>query len=498
MIVRGTSASRGKFSLDQWLFDPITGSKNKLHRLATGIAVALLYLGGFYMWFSLLSYEDFSFRVGDWSSEHRFYSVLKEGISRGVFPFYSSYPYHGNNQFLAFVNIPASPQIVLLKFLDIQDYLIFNTVLFYTLSTHGCWLFAKKYRLSLAVFAWLFLLVNFNGHITSHLAIGHTQWFAYFLLPYALLLMLEIERDRFTRRTALVLSGILFLMLLQGSIHIYVLTMLFLLLLVVTNLSRSNILRFLLITTLSAAMASCRLLPGLLFFGDTPRLFVPGYATLRHIVDELIILHPNPKGLGNDYAPTQWVGATVEPLPWEYDVYIGVTGFIFLVICGLVLRFRGALPRTVLFKNLDWPLVLMTWLALGSSYYFVAASGIPVISSVERAPARFFLMPLLMLMVMGAIRLQSVIESKRYGTAVRMVTLGGAAHTGFALYLHFMNWRVETMEHSYENVPVVLEATMVAGDNAFYESVVRGSLIFSLLAIVVWFWLYRAALKNDL
>jgi hypothetical protein len=480
----------------EWFFDPVVGHRRRRHQLATGAAILLLYLGGFYMWFGLLSYKNFSFRVGDWSYEHRFYLVLKEAVTRGVLPFYTSYPYHGNHHFLAFVNIPASPQIILLKFLSIQDYLVFNTVFFYSLSVHGCWLIAKKYRLSLAAFTWVFLLVNFNGHITSHLAIGHTQWFAYFLFPYALLLMLDIRRDCFAWRTALVLSGILFFMLLQGGVHIYVITMTFLFLLVVTNLNRSNLVRFGQVAGLSAVMASCRLLPGLFFFGDTPRLFVPGYATLRQIADELVILHPNPQGMGTDYAPAQWAGATVELLPWEYDLYVGVSAFAFLAICGLLWRFRSPLPSRFQFKNLDWPMAIMTWMALGPNYYFVIASGIPVLSSVERAPARFVIVPLLILIVVGATRLQTVLDNGWHAITVRLLAVVGVAHTGFALYLHFMNWRVETMEHSYESVPMELFATMEAGDNAAYESVVKGSILVSILAVILWSWLYYAALQR--
>jgi len=60
----------------------------------------------------------------------------------------------------------------------------------------GLLLIRHRYRLGLAPFTLLFLLFNFNGFITSHLAVGHSMWFGYFLLSFAALFILEMLEEQ--------------------------------------------------------------------------------------------------------------------------------------------------------------------------------------------------------------------------------------------------------------------------------------------------------------
>jgi hypothetical protein len=115
---------------------------------------------------------------------------------------------------------------------------------------------------------------------------------------------------------------------------------------------------------------------------------------------------------------------------------------------------------------------------------------------VERAPSRFFILPLLALIVIGVVRLQSLLFHASYGLTLRLLSILGTAHTAFLLSLHFANWRIESMEASFAEKKVVLNAALAAGNDAFYEAVVKGSIGVSLLAVVLWVWLYKRARKR--
>ncbi len=486
------------FKVDRLLFRPLWEQGAHLRRWTVAVGLLGLYLGGAHQWFSLLAYDEFSFRVGDWCYEHRFYSVLKEAISTFQIPFYTSSPFHDNDRFLSFVNIPFSPQVILLKFLEIKEYLVFNLLFLYTLCFHGCLLIARKYKLSICAFALLFIFVNFNGHVTSHIAIGHTQWFAYFLLPYFFYLTLEIRSNYFPRRVALWLGALLFFILLQGAIHFYIPSCLFLLILVLSNYSHRNLWRYLEIVVLSTLLAACRLVPALVGFGDKPRMFLAGYASFYDIVEQMTILFPNELGTGDRYPPVQWLGASVREFPWEYDIYIGLAGSLFLALAGIVLRFGDRLGVPVrAFKNLDWPIASMTWLSIGPNFYFVVAMGIPFVSTTERIPSRFIVWPLLALLTVAVVRLQALLERRWCAVPLRLLSLILTIHTAFLVRLHFFNWRTESMESYFAERVVELGAAIVSGEDTAYERVVLASLGMTLAAVVFWLWLFRRSREEQ-
>src|SRR5262249_847935 len=99
-------------------------------------------------------------------------------------------------------------------------FVLFHNLLLYSLGfLGGLWL-KQRYRLSLVPFAAFFVLFNFNGYITAHLAVGHSMWSGYFLLPFFCLFILEWVEEETSLVPPLKLALVLFAILLQGSLHL--------------------------------------------------------------------------------------------------------------------------------------------------------------------------------------------------------------------------------------------------------------------------------------
>src|SRR5262245_20762907 len=114
--------------------------------------------------------------VGDWAKERRYYTVLGEAVREVRVPYFVSRPIQETRKFLAIPEVVWSPQVLLLGVLDVETYVAAQTVLLYTAGFIGCLWLRRRYSLSALPFTLLFLLFNFNGHVTAHLAVGHSMW----------------------------------------------------------------------------------------------------------------------------------------------------------------------------------------------------------------------------------------------------------------------------------------------------------------------------------
>ena len=156
-------------------------------------ALFLIGLGNFTIFFN---FGNLPLDVADWAdiTAPRLYT-LADAVNQYRLPLHIIEPdgIKGvTDQFLAVPDIILSPQVLLLRFLSPGKFLLANLLLLYTAGFVGLLVFRRRLEIGLIVFSILFLLFNFNGHIIAHLAIGHATWMAYFLLPYFILLVLDL------------------------------------------------------------------------------------------------------------------------------------------------------------------------------------------------------------------------------------------------------------------------------------------------------------------
>ena len=193
----------------------------------------LLFLAGLYLWGWFLNWGGGLTTYHDWAEITAPRMVfLQKAMQQGVLPLHISDPFPLGNITLRFMSIPdviLSPQIVLLRYVEISTFILLDTWLMCGLGFLGLLLLAKKFQLSPLTFTILFALYNFNGHILAHYSVGHLTWGGNFLFSWFVLLIFErLDSEGGSWRWATKTALLCFLIFLQGSYHQFVWLLIFL------------------------------------------------------------------------------------------------------------------------------------------------------------------------------------------------------------------------------------------------------------------------------
>ena len=257
-------------------------------------------------------------------------------------------------QYFARHDMPISPQVLLLRFLDPATYVLVNIWIFYAIGFLALLLLRRRYHLSLAAFLPMYLLFSFNGHITAHLVVGHLEWVGYFLLPlFCLLILKMLEGEKTGWNWVFMVALTMLAINLQGAVHIFLYCMAFLLLLAVFQPRHWS-------PALKAIFASIlvsmiRILPpAIVYFQNTGIHFIYGFLSIEHMLESFIILHP-PYLLDT---PSSQIGG------WEFDYYMGLLGFAFIVYFGVIKSWVDQKR----YRALYLPMLVLALFSLGDMY----------------------------------------------------------------------------------------------------------------------------------
>jgi hypothetical protein len=405
------------------------------HSPAAVIVFIVLFAIGALHWAWFVNYGNLSFRLHDWGQEHIYYSVIRQGINTGSIPFHMSMRFHETDRFMSVPDTNFMPWVLLLPAMSIGGFIVLDLLVLYTLGFIGCLLLMRKYALSLVPFTLFFLIFNFNGHIVAHLAVGHTAWSGYFLLPFFFLLLLDMLTGNVGRNTSLKLGFILFAMMLKGSFHLYTWCLMFLVILLAFNWRYVR-------TVLGAIVASAvlsmfKLAPAAYALLGRQEKFIWSYPTLRDLIDAMITIRVESPDRLRVWGNAGW---------WEFDMYIGLIGLAVLIYFGICLRFsRRHGLEDCRFAALDLPMLLMVVLSLSYFHAFLTRIPIPLLRS-ERVATRFVLLPLVALALLSSVRLERVLA--HIGRCVKVQVLGIAALAVMALSFldHSFLWSVARLE----------------------------------------------------
>jgi hypothetical protein len=451
-------------------------------------ALAALFLAGVLHWLVFFGVFEggMSFAVADWPKEFRYYSAVRQALLEGRVPYYVSRPIHQTRKLLALPELSWSPQVALLRVVDVPAFLAVNTVLLYAAGFAACLALGRRYRLSTAPFLLLVLVALFNGHVTAHLAVGHSMWAGALLLPAFALLVLALLEDPGRRTTPVWIGLLLFAILLQGSFHVFVWCLLFLgLLLAFHSAGRRAVLAAMF---WSLALGACRLVPpAVVLLGRREQPFLSGYPTPLTLLEAMSLIRTVSEPVrGGRFDTLDW---------WEYDAYVGVAAVCWLAWFGVWRRAaaaRRAASGGVATRGrwaVDGPLAGMTALALGDLYYPINATGIPLLAS-QRVSSRFVLVPLVLLAVLAAVRAETDL-AETAGRRLRPLLLLGALVTALSLAAHSWTWRLPAIEAAWPPAPHRRDLAIEVGplpaseterDRAYVASV-QVSLAASLLAL---------------
>ncbi len=465
---------------------PATG-RVPLSREFTVLALLVLYMLGVTHWTLFFNWGEIAFSDNqDWSKEFDYYVVLQEALRTHRIPYHMTQEYQRTDKFLGLPETNLSPQILLLPHQEIGYFLWLNTLLLYSLGYVGCLLILRRYRLGIAPFTMLFLLFNFNGFITSHLAVGHSMWNGYFLLSFVALYILEMVEEASSFAPALKLALVLFVMMLQGSFHLVIWVWMLLMLLVAFNPRYWK--QGALALFFSGWLSFFRLLPAAVTFaGRSDRGFWAGYPTLTDVLDGLIGLHDR------NY-PSATDGWTDNPILenhhlrwWEFDMYIGLIGLAALAVFGIYCRFRaGSSLERCRFRELDAPLLVMAFLSLNYFYMIVANLPIPLLNA-EGVTSRFLIIPLLMLLVISAIRMQRVLEGVTMSAGLVVLLVGGLLQTAFSLAEHSWIWKIKPATEAAEpTIRLISESP----DRLYVASIWMSAAV-SLVGLLAWLLVFE-------
>lgn len=391
-----------------------------------GAIVGTIGVMGLLAWWMFWGGGEFAMVGHDWPKEAHYLDTLRRALGDLKLPFYTGVDAQGSARFLANPELPLSPQFLLLPLLDNGSFVMIDAMLLWGVGLWGCVRLKHHYRLTGSAVTVLVLLFSFNGHITAHLAVGHSMWVGYFLAPHVLLQLFRLVDGDARPRHAVELGMWLALMMLQGSFHlvIYLGT-----LLALTGILVPGGLWFVVqAAAVSAILAAVKVVPTLLAFPSPEHGFLSGYPDLSTLLVGLTAIRP---------VETPYLGSFGDGGLgwWEYDLYVGPLGLLLFVSYGsrtFLTADRGS-------RALGLACIAVTMLSFGELVWLATQIGVPVLGQ-ERVPARFIVAPLLVLVVATAR------GWSRDGNRPRWVTAGALMVLSAGLLAHLWRWRLPLVE----------------------------------------------------
>jgi hypothetical protein len=416
------------------------------------------------------------FTSADWYKELAFYSLIRQALIDGSVPYHIEQVFHGTSRFIALPELVLSPQIILLKYTsNIGHFILFHVLLLYTVGFAGCIAIQRRFKLSVFSFLTLAGVFSFSGYITAHLAVGHTMWGGYFLLPWFFLaIMKATDGTRSVRVDALWISMTIFLIWLQGSLHILLGCLVYLVLFALFNLKYFRVVAL----SLFFAFILCffRLFPAIISFTEHELYFQSGYPTIRDLLDAFTVIKmPSIDMIGGLTGALYW---------WELDLFIGVIALGFLLVFGVFMA-RKQNDAGLGFSEYTYPNLVVALFAISHFYGPIANLPIPL-ASVERVPSRMMIIPVLMVLIFACIRFDHFMKRYRSVVIVHWLAIAALIQTFFELMTHMRYWNVPTINATLPAAPALeLTAVSLAGDELFVNSV-RVSFLVSALGLLIW------------
>jgi len=383
------------------------------------------WLAGLLHWAWFLDFGRLNYAVLDWQMQRAYDAEWSQALRHATLPWTTASPIHDTVMFLGNPEVPLDPFILLTAWCPPAAVDLLRLLAWYTAGFLGTVALGRDLRLSRGALAAVLLLVNLNGFITAHLAVGHLVWLGYFLLPWFVRDVLR-WRDTGPRagapaRMALILSA----MALAGSFELCLWCAFFLALIAIARpgwlagLGRLGV--------LVAALCAVRILPGLTAFPRLSQDFVGGFPNWRHLAAGLAVIR-------TFRYPT--IDATGHHFGWhEYDFYIGVPGLA-LLAAGLLLA-RARKLHALRFRALDVPVAALALFSLDGLYRFPAM--LPGLG-VERVSTRLLILPLVFLIPLAAARVDRVFDGLTPGRRGRWM-LAGLVVLAAGLLRHSWTWR---------------------------------------------------------
>lgn len=362
-----------------WVHDHRRRGDDRSAHLTEALACAL----GVAVWMWLFHAGQFPWAEGDWREEWTFFFAWKQALRDGTMPYYLGTAMQGTERYFANLQTPMMPYVAGLALISVKTFLLFHFLVVYITGFLGA--IALRRELALGLLPWMMFVFIFtlNGHIVSHLSVGHLPWIAYFLMPWVLWSAVRTARGDSSARNVITCATALAAMILIGGWHVFVWSLLFM---IGTCLARPRQAVVLVqIGVLTVLLAAVRLAPAVATFGTGANTFVSGFPTLASMFQSL--------------AGTPVRYALLDQ--WELETYVGGMGLILLGLGVVPFREIGKRHRNLLLL----PSAALIILSFGDVYRETLFR-LPGFVS-QRVTTRLLIVPVLWLALAGAVRIDA-------------------------------------------------------------------------------------------
>jgi len=466
-----------KNGLFAFLFRP--ASETLVSKTGNYLVLCLAYLAGVFHWAWLINFGDIQFKFMDWEMFFDCYRVIQNALAENSIPYFMPYYFKGTDQFLAFPSTDLFPTVFLLKFLSLDEFFLFQIIFVYSLGFIGCLWLKKTYQWSLFTFVFFFLLFSFNGHIVSHIAIGHWPWISYFMLSFFIVWIFKLVEGDVSSLHGTRLAWVFFAMLLFGGLHTFVWCLIFLFLLC---LRQKRYWKPVMIGVgLSLVFSLYRLLPATITFFGYKNDFISGFPSISVFWNALTSVN------GQDNILSLGLEGNFAAWWWEIDHYIGIVGLVALIYFGIFLRLKEKNSWGIKdYRILNIPMLVMAIISLGSIYKIFTYIPIPLFT-VERVSTRFLIIPLLVLLVISCIWMQQMFNRLSASWGLMGIALAGILIEGFLFVEHSAGWQVNVWEANLANLGITMDYPLSDWAKSvewLYVPVVQFSYSISLIALL--------------
>ena len=459
--------------------------KSQESKILNKALLVVLYFFGVILWVRFLNYGDIPNNRLDWGDiTFPRLQVIQQAVQQGEFPLYVA-EVEGlkgvTNLFLSIPDQILSPDVFLLRFLSVENFIVVHTLIFYSLGFWGLILFKNKHNISFIAFVPLFLLFNFNGHIVSHLSVGHLTWASYFLFSFFFLFLFEIfDEKNLSWNWIGKITLLQFFIFLSGGYHQFVWVLFFLgILFVINKKNRKFIFGGM---CFSILINSFRIFPAALLSKDLDISFLAGFRTFEDVLRGLV-MGSNP--LDSYYPLLQ----KVDVMVWEQNYFLGLLGFVFMILFGIILL-RGNKN----FELIIIPSIIIIFFSIGNFYKILFDTGLPLLSG-ERISTRFLIMAILYLLFIGTIQFHTNLKHinnsfKKTGLLIGILILAND------LSQHLAHWELKVISEIFPAENFQNTLSLGSGNNELYAGLLIAGGIISLSSAIFLIFKYFSDIRQ--
>jgi hypothetical protein len=225
------------------------------------------------------------------------------------------------------------------------------------------------------------------------------------------------------------------------------------------------------IGVVAALLAAARLAPGILTFGTGSNVFISGFPSAASVFDALI----------GSPAPNALLDA------WELDAYVGIVGFVLLIVGAFPFRESGKRFLNVMLL----PSAMLVLLSLGHLYGDTLFR-LPGFVS-ERVTTRLIVLPILWLTLAAVIRLDTWWRRSSASIVRSIPLLIGGLLLAMQLVLRAQGWQPHAGTTDGPSISVVKSMSV---ERYYFWSFWIGVAVSIVTAVAVW-WRGRRMRNNE-